>query len=144
MAQQVQRERHWLWSAEAEDGYGFERAFSEAKFWACGVYARACDRLRTAAAGHNAASIHNPPFYGCFIGKLQQRVRLFYGIDGCDWDDFWDACCCPCLTLVRSEQEIILRERLANDPNGCNKAYQRSGPMVSTYTGRAHWPRRQQ
>lgn len=49
--------------------------------------------------------------YGCLLSRLQTTVRSFYGIDGTDLSDWYDGCCCPCLTIVRNEQEILLREK---------------------------------
>lgn len=48
--------------------------------------------------------------YGCIFASLQTTVRTFYGIKGNHFADLSDGCCCPCLMMVRNEQEIILRQ----------------------------------
>ncbi|KAK7421099.1 hypothetical protein QQZ08_010101 [Neonectria magnoliae] len=52
--------------------------------------------------------------YGCLLAKLQTTVRSFYDIDGTDVSDWASGCFCPCVTLVRSENEILHREREAH------------------------------
>lgn len=48
--------------------------------------------------------------YGCLLAKLQTTVRSFYDIEGADVSDWCLGCLCPCVTLVRNEKEILLRE----------------------------------
>lgn len=50
--------------------------------------------------------------FGCTIGSLQYAVRSYFGINGTKRQDCADGCCAPLVTLVRNEQEIILRENL--------------------------------
>ncbi|KAK5994076.1 hypothetical protein PT974_07516 [Cladobotryum mycophilum] len=127
----VKPENKWLWHATDEEGYAFDRACCEANYWTCGIYARTWARLKAAARGEDDSKIVesccvNPhclsfavcfPFYGGLIAILQQRVRSHYGIHGNPLMDCYDGCCCPCLTIVRNEQEIILREKLDKAPS---------------------------
>ncbi|KJZ71272.1 hypothetical protein HIM_09345 [Hirsutella minnesotensis 3608] len=120
-----ERKRQWQWHTTDAAHETFNKAFLEASCWPCGFYSRASSRLRSALTGHNADKIPdqgccNPecaqfalclPFYGCFIARLQTTVRAFYNIDGSDTSDWYDGCCCPCLTLIRNENEILLREK---------------------------------
>lgn len=85
--------------------------------------------------------------YGCSISRLQTTVRTFYGIDGGDLHDCFDGHCCPCVALMRAEQEIILRERhhkrlrYLNEPDGSVMSqYQSSRPMTYTTTGSTSQP----
>ncbi|KAK2592110.1 hypothetical protein QQS21_010181 [Conoideocrella luteorostrata] len=121
-----ERKRQWQW--QATDVY--DRAFNTkscltASFWPCGIYSRTSQRLKAALSGHDTEVVPdrgccNPdcvqfalclPLYGSLLAKLQTTVRTFYGIDGHEYSDWIDGCCCPCLTVVRNEQEILLREK---------------------------------
>lgn len=70
--------------------------------------------------------------YACLLAKMQGTVRAFYDIDGNDASDWCSSCLCPCLTLARNENEILLRERSynkrrANTP--FNNQYKSNPPM---------------
>lgn len=54
--------------------------------------------------------------YGFTIGSLQYAVRSYFGLEGTRRQDFSDGCCFPRDTILRNEQEIILRERLRRAP----------------------------
>ncbi|UNI19450.1 hypothetical protein JDV02_005632 [Purpureocillium takamizusanense] len=149
-------ERHsqWQWqgSDQARDGFAPMLAESVCLPWA--VYSRTWSRLRAALAGYDALSARHKkksctfdcttcvvccPFYGCFFARLQTTVRTFYGIKGTDAHDWLDGCCCPCCTLMRNEQEILLREkhhkrlRAIHDPDGSvTSQYQSYLPMSYT------------
>lgn len=56
--------------------------------------------------------------YGCFLSKLQSTVRSFYGIDGSEFSDCWNAWCCPCQVMFANEQEILLRQKQRNAAKG--------------------------
>ncbi|KEY70118.1 hypothetical protein S7711_08649 [Stachybotrys chartarum IBT 7711] len=120
-----ERRREWQW--QASDGVDaiFAKSCCEATFWPCGIYSRASLRLRTALSGVDVLnpppqSCVNPdcvqfaaclPFYGCFFAKMQTTLRSFYNIEGSDVSDWFDGYCCPCLTIVRAEHEVLFRER---------------------------------
>ncbi|KPM40779.1 hypothetical protein AK830_g5792 [Neonectria ditissima] len=94
----------------------------------CCVYSRTSQRLTAALSGRDARDIPDKgictpdcfqfalcfPFYGCILAKLQTTVRSFYDIEGTDVSDWTSGCCCPCVTLVRNENEILHRERQAH------------------------------
>lgn len=42
---------------------------------------------------------------------MQTTLRSFYNIEGSDVSDWFDGYCCPCLTIVRAEHEVLFRER---------------------------------
>ncbi|POR31918.1 Uncharacterized protein TPAR_07867 [Tolypocladium paradoxum] len=147
----AERKRQWQWQAADGAGDAFDKSCLGATCWPCGIYGRTSSRLRSALSGHDAEIIPdlgfcNPdcaqfticlPFYGCFLARLQTTVRSFYGIDGRDVSDWYDGCCCPCLTLVRNEHEIILREKQhkrltgLHDPSASfTSQYQSHSPMT--------------
>ncbi|KAH6611587.1 hypothetical protein Trco_001607 [Trichoderma cornu-damae] len=110
----------------------FPNSLKFATWWSCGIYSRAWTRLELASLNQDAEDLPNIrlcnsdclqfalclPFYGFFLGSLQNAVRSYYGIDGDDIQDFCDGCCSPCTTLVRNEQESILRERARKAEGG--------------------------
>ncbi|KAG8409368.1 hypothetical protein J3459_017546 [Metarhizium acridum] len=117
--------RQWRW-LENEDKIAINPvSWLSTSVWPCGSYSRTSHRLKAALSGQDAEKITKSsrcsadcaqfalclPLYGCFLSKLQTTVRSFYGIDGNEFSDWYDACFCPCLTLVRNEQEIMLREQ---------------------------------
>ncbi|KAM4065760.1 PLAC8 family protein [Hirsutella rhossiliensis] len=145
-----ERKRQWQWQAANGARDTFNKSCLEATCWPCGAYSRTSSRLRSALSGQDAERIPdqgfcNPectqfaiclPFYGCFLARLQTTVRSFYAIDGGDVSDWYDGCCCPCLTLVRDEQEILLREKQhsrlkeLHDPGSSVRSqYQPQAPM---------------
>ncbi|GAO15355.1 hypothetical protein UVI_02010200 [Ustilaginoidea virens] len=96
-----ERKRQWQWQIAdgAREAVNITSCLA-ATFWPCGIYSRTSQRLKAALS-----------VYGCLLAKLQTTVRTFYGIDGTDFSDWYDAFCCPCLTMIRNEQEILLREK---------------------------------
>ncbi|PFH55833.1 hypothetical protein XA68_17534 [Ophiocordyceps unilateralis] len=146
----AQTQSKWQWESipGARDA-GFVKSTVIALLWPCGSYARTSSRLRCALAGHHADSAPEPgfcnpdcaqfagclPFYGCLLARMQTTVRSFYGIDGNDYSDWADGCCCPCLTLVRNEREIIVREKQhsrlkqMHEPSN-EQQYQSQSPMT--------------
>lgn len=121
-----ERKRQWQWQIAdgAREAVNITSCLA-ATFWPCGIYSRTSQRLKAALSGHDTELVPNRgccnpdcvqfglclPFYGCLLAKLQTTVRTFYGIDGTDFSDWYDAFCCPCLTMIRNEQEILLREK---------------------------------
>ncbi|KAI5461750.1 hypothetical protein BGZ63DRAFT_424612 [Mariannaea sp. PMI_226] len=117
----------WLWQG---DNTPPEAAtLAETVFFPCGVYSRIEQRLNAAIGDRDPINIPSDdftpdclqfavclPFYGYFLSKLQNTVRTFYDIDGNDISDGLSGCVCPYVTLVRNESEIILRERLREQP----------------------------
>ncbi|KHN98396.1 putative protein family Cys-rich [Metarhizium album ARSEF 1941] len=118
--------RQWRW-LETHDGKSGAGAMSwfGACIWPCGAYGRTSHRLKAAISGQDAEKTAKGscctgvdcaqfalclPFYGLFLSRLQTTVRSFYGIDGHECSDWCSGCFCPTLTLVRNEQEIMLRE----------------------------------
>ncbi|CAM1507810.1 Fc.00g046580.m01.CDS01 [Cosmosporella sp. VM-42] len=140
-----ERRRQWLWQTppDEEGGDDFDSAVCEALCWPCGIYARIQERLRNAIEGRNPVAIEEQPFcntdcatfciclpfYSFFIAKLQETVRDFYDIDGSEFGDFTDGLCCPPLTLVRNENEIIYRE---NQGGVIADPYRSPPPMESS------------
>ncbi|KAH0497750.1 hypothetical protein TgHK011_005036 [Trichoderma gracile] len=116
----------WLVSRYGRDVNPYTELASNAPCGLCALYARAWTRLELAicdqevddsravpycladAAGFGACL----PLFGCTIGSLQYAVRSYFGINGTKKQDCADGCCAPLVTLVRNEQEIILRENL--------------------------------
>ncbi|KAL5090367.1 hypothetical protein Trisim1_004559 [Trichoderma cf. simile WF8] len=98
--------------------------------WICGMYARGWARLEMAIYGQDVEDSQEIafcygdaitfaaclPFYGFTIGSLQYAVRSYFGLEGTRRQDFSDGCCFPRDTILRNEQEIILRERLRRAP----------------------------
>ncbi|KAL6806993.1 hypothetical protein GGI42DRAFT_265510 [Trichoderma sp. SZMC 28013] len=98
--------------------------------WICGMYARAWARLEMAIYGQDVEDSQEIafcygdavtfaaclPFYGFTIGSLQYAVRSYFGLEGTRRQDLSDGCCFPRDTILRNEQEIILRERLRKAP----------------------------
>ncbi|KAI9149609.1 hypothetical protein HJFPF1_11664 [Paramyrothecium foliicola] len=125
MEKQAAEERQRQWQSVRDLPNAGGTSCGKAFFCPCGAYARASSRLRSALGGLDAlgppdTGVINPdcvqflvcfPFYGCFLAKLQTTVRAFYGLDGSDVKDWLDGCCCPCLTLMRAEQEVVFREK---------------------------------
>ncbi|KAH7160348.1 hypothetical protein B0J13DRAFT_643910 [Dactylonectria estremocensis] len=118
----VEKQRHqWQGSRSTKDAW--DASLCEAIICPCIVYGRTSNRLRAALGEHNPAVDDKCcvpdciqftfcfPFYGCLLAKLQTTVRSFYGVGGSDVSDWCAGCFCPCVTLVRSEKEIELRER---------------------------------
>ncbi|PNY23303.1 Uncharacterized protein TCAP_06751 [Tolypocladium capitatum] len=147
----AERKRQWQWQAADGAGDAFDKSCLGATCWPCGIYGRTSSRLRCALSGHDAENIPDPgfcnpdcaqftmclPFYGFFLSRLQTTVRSFYGIDGRDVSDWYDGCCCPCITMVRNEHEIILREKqhrrlvVLHDPSSSfTSQYQSPSPMT--------------
>lgn len=147
----------WQWEAiPGSRDVGFIKSCVTAMLWPCGAYARTSSRLHCALAGHNVETTPDPgfinpecaqfggcfPFYGCFLSRMQTTVRSFYGIDGSAYSDWADGCCCPCLTLVRNEREILVREKhrqLGSPPDPSTARYQSQSPMtcdqLKTFSG---------
>ncbi|EHK20093.1 uncharacterized protein TRIVIDRAFT_58571 [Trichoderma virens Gv29-8] len=98
----------------------------------CGMYARAWTRLEMAIYGQDADDSQDIafcyrdtaafafclPLYGFTIGSLQYAVRSYFGLSGTRRQDFGDACCFPTATILKNEQEIILRERIRKASEG--------------------------
>ncbi|KAL6879277.1 hypothetical protein J3F83DRAFT_712004 [Trichoderma novae-zelandiae] len=121
-----ERASEWLVSRYGRDVNPYNELASNAPCGLCALYARAWTRLEMAicdqgvddsravpycladAAGFGACL----PLFGCTIGSLQYAVRSYFGINGTKKQDCADGCCAPLVTLVRNEQEIILRENL--------------------------------
>ncbi|PHH68600.1 hypothetical protein CDD80_7406 [Ophiocordyceps camponoti-rufipedis] len=137
----------WQWEAiPGSRDVGFIKSCVTALLWPCGAYARTSSRLHCALAGHNVETTPDPgfinpdcaqfggccPFYGCFLARMQTTVRSFYGIDGSAYSDWANGCCCPCLTLVRNEREILVREkqRQLGSPHDPSAKYQSQSPMT--------------
>ncbi|RDA89604.1 hypothetical protein CP533_5991, partial [Ophiocordyceps camponoti-saundersi (nom. inval.)] len=160
----VANKANWQWEGVQGSRSAFFKAYVGACLWPCGSYARASSRLRCALAGHNVENMPelgliNPdcaqfaaclPFYGCLLGRLQTTVRAFYGVEGSDYKDWTDGCFCPCVALVRNDNEILLREkrhhklRQLHDPKAKNP-YQAEAPMscdqMRTFGGRTSSPK---
>ncbi|PHH62598.1 hypothetical protein CDD81_6832 [Ophiocordyceps australis] len=145
-----ERKGQWQWQGADNASSSFNESCLEATCWPCGLYARTVMRLHSALAGHDAEYTGDLgfcnadctqfaaclPFYGFFVSRLQTTIRSFYGISGRNHSDWYDGCCCPCVTLVRSEQEILLRERQykrlrsLHDSSSASSQYQSQTPMT--------------
>ncbi|RFU76043.1 hypothetical protein TARUN_6204 [Trichoderma arundinaceum] len=140
----------WLWKSNNEVS---DVCASEAPWWGCGMYSRAWTRLELASCDQDAENLPEIrpcnsdclqfllclPFYGCFLGSQQNAVRSYYGIDGEDVQDYFDACCSPCITATRNEQEIILRQRARyGAPGQTDKQYLCYNPMAYPNTSVQH------
>ncbi|PHH74844.1 hypothetical protein CDD82_4747 [Ophiocordyceps australis] len=145
-----ERKGQWQWQGADNASSSFNESCLEATCWPCGLYARTVMRLHSALAGHDAEytgdlGLCNAdctqyaaclPFYGFFVSRLQTTIRSFYGIGGKNHSDWYDGCCCPCVTLIRSEQEILLRERQykrlrsLHDCSSASSQYQSQTPMT--------------
>ncbi|KAG5933990.1 hypothetical protein E4U59_006510 [Claviceps monticola] len=69
----------------------------------------------TSTPYQTASSVRSMPShkflgFGCWVGGVQTKIRSLYGIEGNGAFDVCFSMACPCLSLVRSEQEILLRE----------------------------------
>ncbi|KAM0264260.1 hypothetical protein ACHAQJ_000749 [Trichoderma viride] len=118
------QENPWLWSRGDEEPGCCPKLGSETIWCSCGIYSRAWTRLEMASVNQDAQNLPEIrycnsdcsqfalclPFYGLLLGSLQNAVRSYYGIDGDDYQDYCDGCCSPRLTLLRTEQEIVLRQ----------------------------------
>lgn len=139
----LERKHSWQWD---EDHTASESAtFLESICWPCGVYSRTSQRLNAALGGRDAVHIPSEgcctsdclqyaacfPFYGVLLAKLQGTVRSFYDIDGNDVSDWLSGCLCPCVTLARNENEILLRERHHHHkpPHTHDDRYEAESPM---------------
>lgn len=118
-------QQNWLWPTDDDRGEAFNlKSCLAAAIWPCGIYSRTSHRLKAVISGSDAEYVPDSgcfnaecvqlavcfPFYGCIFARLQTTVRAFYGIQGNDFADLSDACFCPCLMMVRNEQEITLRQ----------------------------------
>ncbi|KAL6401927.1 hypothetical protein AUP68_14388 [Ilyonectria robusta] len=124
MEKQSAEERNRDWQASPNPSDFLGTSLVEATCCPCGVYGRTSRRLRAALGGRDADDLPEEgcvapdcvqfavcfPFYGCLLAKLQTTVRSFYDIEGADVSDWCLGCLCPCVTLVRNEKEILLRE----------------------------------
>ncbi|KAH7008802.1 hypothetical protein EDB80DRAFT_872594 [Ilyonectria destructans] len=124
MEKQSAEERNRDWQASPNPSDFLGTSLVEASCCPCGVYGRTSRRLRAALGGRDADDLPEDgcvapdcvqfaicfPFYGCLLAKLQTTVRSFYDIEGADVSDWCAGCLCPCVTLVRNEKEILLRE----------------------------------
>ncbi|KAL7915401.1 hypothetical protein GGI35DRAFT_181032 [Trichoderma velutinum] len=119
----------WLVSPGSQDA---TLSTSEESSGICGMYARAWTRLEMAIYGQDAEDSQEItycygdavsfacclPCYGFTIGSMQYAVRSYFGLQGNRRQDFSDGCCFPRDTIMRNEQEIILRERLRKAQEG--------------------------
>lgn len=69
---------------------------------------------------------------------MQTTVRSFYDIDGSDVQDWLDGCCCPCFTLSRNEEEIVLREKQNQKLKNLRESFLEESSPPSEY--RSHVP----
>ncbi|PTB69294.1 hypothetical protein BBK36DRAFT_1165576 [Trichoderma citrinoviride] len=116
----------WLVSRYGRDVNPYSELTSNAPCGLCALYARAWTRLELAICDQEVDDSRPVPYcladatgfgaclplFGCIIGSLQYAVRSYFGINGTKKQDCADGCCAPLVTLVRNEQEIILRENL--------------------------------
>lgn len=70
------------------------------------------------------------------LAKVQTTVRSFYDIDGSSALDLRDGCCCPCRSIVRLEQEIIIREK----QHARLGSPEEDGPVVHQYSPSSGMP----
>ncbi|KAL7933957.1 hypothetical protein V8C35DRAFT_302866 [Trichoderma chlorosporum] len=119
----------WLVSPDSQDVKSSTVDSSSGLF---GMYARAWTRLEMAIYGQDVDDSQDVgfcygdaiafavclPCYGCTIGSLQYAVRSYFNLQGTRRQDYSDGCCFPRATILRNEQEIILRERLRRAQEG--------------------------
>ncbi|KAL7785296.1 hypothetical protein V8C37DRAFT_394306 [Trichoderma ceciliae] len=122
----------WLWNSSSQESDSCHGLASEATWCSCSIYSRAWTRLELTSCNQDAENLPEIrpcnsdcfqyalclPFYGGFLGSLQNAVRNYYSIDGDDCQDYCDGCCSPRATVVRNEQEIILRQRARRPRDG--------------------------
>ncbi|KAG6078916.1 hypothetical protein E4U15_004028 [Claviceps sp. LM218 group G6] len=65
--------------------------------------------------------------FGCWVGGAQTQVRSLYGIEGNVASDVCFGMACPCLSLARSEQEILLRESKRKRLTASHHRFQSTG-----------------
>ncbi|KAG6043085.1 hypothetical protein E4U39_005036 [Claviceps sp. Clav50 group G5] len=113
----------WLWPDTNAYDYDVKSCLA-VTFWPFGIFARTVHRLVAIEDGEDAENIPEPglfnrdcalcllflPCFGCWVGGVQTQIRSLYGIEGNGASDVCFSMACPCLSLVRSEQEILLRE----------------------------------
>ncbi|KAL7941784.1 hypothetical protein V8C42DRAFT_167994 [Trichoderma barbatum] len=124
----------WLASRDAQG----DESTSRDPCGVCRMYARAWTRFEMAICSQDADESEEIPFcyldaaafacclpcYGCTIGSLQYTVRSYFGLNGTKRQDCSDGCCFPRATILRNEQEIMLRERASKVQEGKkNKPY---------------------
>ncbi|KAG5932495.1 hypothetical protein E4U60_005180 [Claviceps pazoutovae] len=115
--------KFWLWPDTNAYDHDLKSCLA-ATFWPFGIFARTVQRLAAIEHGQDAENIPEPglfnrdcalcliflPCFGCWVGGVQTKIRSLYGIEGNGALDVCFSMACPCLSLVRSEQEILLRE----------------------------------
>ncbi|KAG5962353.1 hypothetical protein E4U58_003908 [Claviceps cyperi] len=115
--------KDWLWPDTNAYDHDLKSCLA-VTFWPFGIFARTVQRLAAIEHGEDAENIPEPgifnrdcavcliflPCFGCWVGGVQTKIRSLYGIEGNGTSDVCFSMACPCLSLVRSEQEILLRE----------------------------------
>ncbi|KAG6162379.1 hypothetical protein E4U44_008287 [Claviceps purpurea] len=129
--------KDWLWPDTNAYDHDLKSCLA-VTFWPFGIFARTVQRLGAIEQGQDAENVPEPglfnrdcslcllflPCFGCWVGGVQTQVRSLYGIEGNGALDVCFSTACPCVSLVRSEQEILLRESKRKRLTACHHRVQ--------------------